>query len=214
MVASASEPQAAPESAQNPQNPQNPREPVVPSAGWIAALALCLALGFQAQILALPMQIARFAGAGELDYFMPVFWIGFCVAMWPAALLCRDDRLRRTLAWAALVGALASAAAAVASAGAVLVSAHLIAGAAWGVLFTGLLTIVFQHRGEGRVGEAAGIVFGAIAATAALRIAAVALGWPKAEGTATIVAWAGTIGWLGAAAYLLLAARPRRTGNG
>lgn len=179
-----------------------PDRPGTASIGWLIAIALCLALGFQAQILALPAQIARFAGQDDLDYFMPIFWIGFCVAMWPAAVLCSDARLRQSIAIAALIGAIASAAATAASGAPTLVASHLIAGAAWGVMFTGLLTVAFQRRNEGWAGQAAGIVFGAIAGMAALRIAALALGWPKAPGTSMLVAWIGTIGWMVAALAL------------
>lgn len=168
-------------------------------------IAFLLALGFQAMILALPNQIGRVAPAEQFEYLMPVFWIGFCVALWPAAIVCRGAALRRAAAAAALVGAGAAVVATLTGAVASLVIAHLAAGAAWGVMLTALLAVAFARSADNRVGLAAGIVFGAIGAMAALRITALAMGWPKSPETAGLVTWIGPLAWcLGAIAVVAL----------
>ena len=80
--------------AQSPDAPPAdvPKAPVHGSAGamlFFAAMAIA-ALGFQLHFFvnSAPGYL-RFARPGDLDMLMPVFWIGFNIAMFPAAALTR-----------------------------------------------------------------------------------------------------------------------------
>jgi hypothetical protein len=176
----------------------------VSNVRWLLLVALLLALGFQAQILALPMQLSRSVPKEQLENFMPAFWIGFCLAAVPAAALCKRASLAAVVGVAASIGGVAAGIATLSSEVGTLAGSHVVAGAAWGVMFTGLMTIALHKGEQGAAGRAAGIVFGSIALLAAARIASNALGWPQSPGVGTVIAWAAALGWILGALYVLM----------
>jgi len=146
----------------------------------------------------------RLAGA-DADWFMPAFWIGFALALPFAVLVARGPSPLARASLALLAGAAALVAAQRAPTLGLVVASQLVAGAAWAVLATVVVTAAIALGGAGRAGTAAGMVFAALAAAALTRLGLVALG---VQASAAI-AWVPVVAWLAAGA--LTVARARET---
>lgn len=98
---------------------------------------LVLAIGFQVHFAfnSAPTYL-KFTTASNLQWLMPVFWIGFCVAMLPASLLTKRYGGLRVISGAALMGATGALATHFAPDLSWLIIAQLVAGAAWGGSFS------------------------------------------------------------------------------
>jgi len=156
---------------------------------------LFLGLGFQMHFFvnAAPL-FKAVAPADSLPWLMPVFWIGFSLAVYPGSGLI--DRLGpgAVLARAAWVGAGASLVCLVQPALPVLLGLQLVAGAAWGLIFLSALGLAGQAGRSGRESTYLGLLFASLAVAAAVRIG---LGWKE-------VAWPPELGLpLAAAAWVL-----------
>jgi hypothetical protein len=103
---------------------------------FIAAMIL-LALGYQLHfsINSGPLYL-RFAKPGDLQWLMPIFWIGFNVAMFPASLIVKHRGGLIVMGVAGLLGAAAVLVAERAGGLNTLVVAQFVAGAAWGCMLT------------------------------------------------------------------------------
>jgi hypothetical protein len=140
---------------------------------------------------------------------MPVFWIGFNLAMFPGAALARRFGTVRVVAVAAALGTAGEFMAAHAPSLEVLIGAQLAAGGAWGcVLMAGFAAAVEFGR-SGREGWALGLLFAALAAATLVRMGAVVAGLNQAREFAAALAVAPVILWC--AACLLLAWLALRT---
>ncbi len=138
---------------------------------WLAA-AFLLGLGFQIHFFvnAAPLYKAV-ADPALLPWLMPVFWVGFSLAVYPGARLVERHGARRALAFSALLGALATAGCLLAPGLPVLLVLQAAAGVAWGA---GLLAGLATAGGHGRVGREAlfvGAWFACLAVAAVFRIA-------------------------------------------
>jgi hypothetical protein len=109
---------------------------------------------------------------------MPVFWIGFNLALAPASLLPRRYGGADTMAVAGAIGVVALVACAVAPMLEVLVAAQFVAGAAWGVALWAAFIAALDAGRPGREGMVTGVLFSALAAAAFARLAAIAWGLP------------------------------------
>jgi hypothetical protein len=183
-------------------------------AAFVFALAMVtLALGYQIHfaIESGPLFL-HFAKPQDLEWLMPVFWIGFNVAMVPASVIARRVGGYATMGAAGLIGAAAILAAHLAQGLDLLVVAQLAAGAAWGAILTSAFTVAFAVGENGGEGRMSGLLFSALALAAFVRMAAVATGFGADATLRTLLAWVPVLCWslAGAALLLLAVAGPRR----
>ena len=148
------------------------------SAATTAAFAfavLLFAIGFQVHFsINSPPSYQRFALPDQLAKLMPVFWIGFNVAILPAIWLTKAYGATRIAAASGLAGAAAMIACAQATSLDVLTIAQLVAGASWAIALTGVFAAATEAGTGGREGTFTGIVFSTLAAAALIRLAIVA----------------------------------------
>lgn len=152
------------------------------------------------------------AGAESLPWLMPLFWVGFSLAVYPGARLLSRWGARRLLAWSALVGAGASLGCLAQPGLAPLAVLQALAGAAWGTTFLSVLDLAGNAGHRGRESTFIGGVFAALSVATALRIglplAGMALPLAQSLGLAAAL-W--TVGALGA--WLMLPGRTASNEN-
>ena len=146
---------------------------------------------------------SRFAKPDELQWLMPVFWIGFNISMFPASVLTRNIGGYAVMGGAALIGALAIVAAHLAQSLEFLVVAQFAAGAAWGAILMSAFTVAFAIGENGGEGRMSGLLFSALALATFTRILTVATGINADPQLQAALEWAPTICWSAAGASLL-----------
>jgi hypothetical protein len=176
---------------------------------FIAAMVL-LALGYQLHfaINSAPFYL-RFAKPNDLQWLMPVFWIGFNVAMFPASLIVKHRGGLIVMGAAGLLGAFAVLAAQVAGSLNTEIVAQFIAGAAWGCMLMSAVSAALAIGHTGAEGKVTGLVFSALALATFARMAAVAGGLQKLPDYAPLLHWAPVACWSVAGAGLLVIAAAR-----
>jgi hypothetical protein len=195
-------------------SPANSRaEPAKPLAKvptiFIASMVI-LALGYQLHfsINSAPFFL-RFAKANELQWLMPVFWIGFNLALFPASVVTKNRGGLIVMGAAGLLGALAVLAAELAGSLNVLIAAQFVAGAAWGCMLMSAISAALAIGETGAEGKVVGLVFSALALATFARMAAVAGGLQKLPEYAPLLHWAPVACWSVAGAGLLVIAASR-----
>lgn len=173
---------------------------------FIAAMVI-LALGFQmhVSINSVPL-FRRFAQPADLQWLLPVFWIGFNIAMFPASAVVKRLGGIVLLGASALVGAVAVVAAALAPTLEALIAAQFVAGAVWGCVMMSAITAAMAIGETGAEGKVVGLVFSALALATFARMGAVAGGLPAVPDYAALLGWLPVVCWLIAGAILLLVA--------
>jgi hypothetical protein len=173
---------------------------------FIAAMVI-LALGYQLHfaINSAPFYL-RFAKPAELQWLMPVFWIGFNLAMFPASLVVKHRGGLIVMGAAGLFGAVAVLAAEFAGGLDMLIAAQFIAGAAWGCMLMSAISAALAIGETGAEGKVTGLVFSALALATFARMAAVAGGLQKLPDYAPLLHWAPVACWSVAGAGLLVIA--------
>jgi hypothetical protein len=166
---------AAP-SSPRPADAARPR-PALPQAPVMLTAALLAALAFQlhASVNA-AAQFRRFVPAEALPMWLPVFWAGFNLALWPAMKLAPRWGELRLVAAAAALAATAAGVAMLAPSVVVLAAAQAVAGAAWAGVMAGGFMAALALGHVGREGRFSGAVSSSLAGATALRIALVASG--------------------------------------
>jgi MFS family permease len=152
---------------------------------FIAAMVI-LALGYQlhSSINSAPFFL-RFAKPADLEWLLPVFWIGFNVAMFPASVVVKHRGGLFVMGAAGLLGAIGVI----------------------GAEMAGSLDMLIGETGaEGKV---VGLVFSALALATFARMAAVAGGLQKLPDYAPLLHWAPVACWSVAGAGLLVLAAGR-----
>ena len=177
-----------------------------PSMPSFAAIALMLAIGFQAQVLVSATQLSRVLPKELVEHYMPLFWGAFAAGGVIAAILFKRIDARLTMIAASLVAASGALLAAIATTAQLVSIAHVVAGIAWGVLLTGLFASALTSGAIGTAGRAAGIVFAALAVSAFIRIAVATAGWPSSPSIGNAIAWMPSLAWLIGAALIALPA--------
>jgi Major Facilitator Superfamily len=180
----------------------------------VFALAMiALALGYQIHfaLQSRPLYL-RFTHAAELQWLMPVFWVGFNISMFPASLVTKRFGGYAVMGSAALIGALAIVAAHLAQGLGQLVTAQFAAGATWGAILMSAFTAAFAIGENGGEGRMAGLLFSALALATLARMATVATGFNTDPAFTAVLQWAPTVCWsvAGAALLYLAAARAKR----
>jgi hypothetical protein len=84
-----------------------------------------------------------------------------------------------------------------------LISAQLVAGAAWGFILVSAFTLAFTIGRDGREGTMAGVLFASLAVATLARMAMVAGGFPTSADLKPVLQWAPIVCWSLAGAGLL-----------
>lgn len=171
---------------------------------------IALALGYQLHFAmnSAPFYL-RFAGPDALPWLMPVFWIGFNIAMFPASRVVKHRGGLIVMGAAGLFGAVAIAAAEFAGSLNTLIVAQFLAGAAWGCMLMSAISAALAIGSTGAEGKVTGLVFSALALGTFARMAAVAGGLQKMPDYAPLLHWAPVACWSVAGAGLLVIAAAR-----
>src|SRR4051794_5797608 len=189
---------------QRPEAEVTPAKPLgaVPLA-FIAAMVI-LALGYQLHfsINSAPFFL-RFAKPADLEWLLPVFWIGFNIAMFPASIVVKHRGGLFVMGAAGLLGALAVIGAEIAGNLHFLIAAQFLAGAAWGCMLMSAVSAALAIGETGAEGKLTGLVFSALALATFARMAAVAGGLQKLPEYAPLLHWAPVACWSVAAGGLL-----------
>jgi hypothetical protein len=203
--------------AQQPRAPEKPAEPAKPlgavSMLFIGSMVI-LALGYQLHfsINSAPFYL-RFAKPPDLQWLLPVFWIGFNIAMFPASVIVKHRGGLIVMGAAGLFGALAVFGAEHAGSLNMMILAQFIAGAAWGCILMSAVSAALAIGETGAEGKVVGLVFSALALATFARMAAVQQGLPKLPEYQPLLHWAPVACWAVAGAGLLaiVAARAQRS---
>jgi hypothetical protein len=172
------------------------RAGLTPGAWVLLGGCLLLALGFQIHFsLNSASQYLRFALVEQLEYLMPVYWIGFNLAMFPGAALARRYGTVPVVAAAAALGAAGEWVAVAAPTLDVLIGAQLVAGGAWGCVLMAGFSAAVEFGRTGREGWALGLLFAALAAATLARMAVVAAGMHPSDEFAAQLALAPVVLW-------------------
>lgn len=188
------------------------REPPQRVVLFYASL-LVMALGFQAHFsLNSAPQYLRFATQADLAWLLPVFWIGFNLAMFPASRSVGRMGALPLMAVAAACGALATLACAFASTKTFLLSAQFLAGACWGAASVAAYTAAMRFGRTGREGRFLGTLFAMLAVATLCRIAVNPSGLGALPEFKSLLPWLPAASWLGAGLLLIAACRysPKR----
>jgi hypothetical protein len=137
---------------------------------------------------------------------MPVFWIGFNLAMFPASIVTKRRGGLIVMGAAGLFGAIAVLGAEMAGSLNTLIVTQFIAGAAWGCMLMSAVSAALAIGETGAEGKVVGLVFSALALATFARLAAVAGGLQRLPEYAPLLHWAPVACWSVAGAGLLVLA--------
>jgi hypothetical protein len=190
--------------------PATPAKPLGPLPMFFIASMVILSLGYQLHfaINSAPFFL-RFAKPAELQWLMPVFWIGFNVAMFPASVVVKHRGGLIVMGADGLFGALAVLGAELAGNLNMLIIAQFVAGAAWGCMLMSAVSAALAIGETGAEGKVIGLIFSALALATFARMAAVAGGLQKLPEYAPLLQWAPVACWAVAGAGLLVIAASR-----
>jgi MFS family permease len=182
-----------------------------PVAMFLFAVAL-LGLGFQVHFaLNSAPGYLRFAKPADLQYLMPVFWVGFNLLILPAAMLAKRYGALAMMAVGAAAGGLAAAVVANAGSLPALVAAQFFAGAAWGCVMLSALAAALAMGRTGREGFVSGALWSLLALATFTRIALVIGQVPQQAAWKPLLAWAPGAMWLTAGLLLVAAVASSRS---
>ncbi|MGE0286537.1 MAG: MFS transporter [Bradyrhizobium sp.] len=195
--------------------PAAPAKPLSTIPIFFIASMLILSLGYQLHfsINSAPFYL-RFAQATDLPWLIPVFWIGFNIAMFPASVVVKHRGGLIVIGAAGLIGALAVIGAELAGNLHVMIAAQFFAGAAWGCMLMAAVSAALAIGETGAEGKVVGLVFSALALATFARMAAVAGGLQKMPEYAPLLQWAPVACWAVAGAGLLAIAASRIQARG
>ncbi|MBV8166483.1 MAG: MFS transporter, partial [Alphaproteobacteria bacterium] len=187
--------------------PAAPRAAISPterSAVFLVAIAL-LGLGFQVHsaMNSVP-QFLRFAKPTDLDVLLPVFWIGFNVAMFPASALTKRWGGLMVMGLAGVIGGAATHIGAEAESLSALVTAQAVAGAAWGAMLMSAVSAALAIGHGGAEGRLVGTMWSALALATVARMGMVAGGVPGDPAYKPLLPFVPTAAWVISGAVLLV----------
>src|SRR5258708_38408328 len=160
--------------------PAEPAKPLGQVPMFFIASMVILSLGYQLHfsINGGPLFL-RFAAPDQLQWLMPVFWIGFNIAMFPASVIVKHRGGLIVMGGAGLLGALAVIGAELAGILNMLIAAQFVAGAAWGCMLMSAISAALAIGETGAEGKGTGVGFFALGLSAVARMAAIAGGLQK-----------------------------------
>jgi MFS family permease len=180
---------------------------------WFFLAVLLLGLGFQIHfsLNSAPLYL-RHAKPEQLQYLMPVFWIGFNVFMLPASLATKRYGGIAVASAGAVIAALASLAAPAAPGLDTLIALQFIAGGGWGCVLMSVVSAAIAVGHTGREGKLTGGLFSLLALAAFARIAVLAAEFNKDPQLAALFTWLPVAAWgAGGLILIYLVATYRRT---
>jgi MFS family permease len=191
------------------------RKPLAVPKSWgtlaliFVVAVLVLALGYQLHFSVNSAQMfLRFAKQPDLQWLMPVYWIGFNIAMFPASFVTRRLGGLLVIGCAALLGAGAVFGMENATGLNTMIAMQFLAGAAWGCILMSAVAAAIAVSG-GAEGKVLGLMFSALALATFARIAAVAGGLTKNPAYEALLQWTPILCWALAGAALLTIAVTR-----
>ncbi|MBL8514890.1 MAG: hypothetical protein JNJ55_12940 [Betaproteobacteria bacterium] len=172
---------------------------------------LLLAIGFQIHFAmnAAPRYLA-FMKSPELPYWMPVFWIGFSLAVFPVSMWLKRVDAQRAIVAGAVVGALALLLAPRMPAIEFLAACEFAAGCGWALCFLGLVQAALTLGASGREGSIAGRLFALFAVAIFIRLGVTLSGIAIDAPTREVLQFTAATLWIGAALILWRAFDRRR----
>lgn len=191
-----------------PPAPSSPM-PAFRGAGLLSLTVLCLGAAFQVHFFvnAAPL-FKTVAEAAWLPWLMPVFWMGFSLAVYPGAHLAERASPRAVLAGSAALGALTAGVLLLQPPLTLMLAAQFAAGAAWGGVFIAALNLAGGYGHSGRESTFVGLLFASMAMAAVARIG---LSWTGAAPPLTDTLWLSAGLWaLGAGLALRVLRDPAR----
>jgi hypothetical protein len=185
--------------------PAKPGNPVSATRMVFAITIVVLALGYQIHFALNTESLFKRFTTDPIDiaHLMPLFWVGFNVAMFPATLLVKRWGGFAVMGLFGVIGALSVVAAEAAGALNFLIVAQLAAGASWGCILMAAFIAAFNTGDGGAEGKMVGVLFSALAFATFLRMGAVAAGLNKDAAWIPLLTWAPVICWTIAGAALL-----------
>ena len=170
---------------------------------------LVLALGYQLHFSINSASLfLRFAKQPDLQWLMPVYWIGFNIAMFPASFITRRLGGLLVIGCAGLLGAGAVYGMENATGLNTMIAMQFIAGAAWGCILMSAIAAAIAVSG-GAEGKVLGLMFSAIALATFTRMAAVAGGLSRNSAYEALLQWTPVLCWALAGAALCFIAMGR-----
>ena len=196
------------------EEPAGPAKPLGRLTTVFIGSMIILALGYQLHfsINSAPFFL-RFAKPDDLQWLMPVFWIGFNIAMFPASVVAGRRGGLIVMGAAGLLGALAVLGAELAGNLDTLIATQFVAGAAWGCMMMSAISAALAIGDKGAEGKVVGLAFSALALATFARMAAVAGGLQKLPDYAPLLHWTPVACWSVAGAGLLVIAASRMQGR-
>jgi hypothetical protein len=149
----------------------------------------------------------------DVSTLMPVFWVGFSIAMFPASLITKRWGGLPVMGLFGVIGAIAIVVMEYSGTFEVVVAAQLIAGAAWGCILMSAFFAAAALGYTGAEGKTTGVLFSALALATFARMATTASGALNDPSLAQLLHWAPILCWAigGAALVALSVAQTRRT---
>jgi MFS family permease len=198
----AAPPAAASASALPSPSPSPGRDAAPPIPAFLfAALLAAAAFQVHANIASAPL-LLRHAPAADLPWLMPVFWVGFNLALLPASLLTKRFGGLPVMAAGALLAAACTVMAWAAGSLGALLAAQALAGAGWAMALMSAFSTAVAFGATGREGAMGGAM-NALLAAAALARFGVVVGLAPAPAVAVNWAWLPAAGFVLAAGLLL-----------
>jgi hypothetical protein len=180
-----------------PPAPQAAAAAPLPTAQVLAFLAAAAlgAAAFQWHnfVVSAPLAL-RYAPAADLPWLLPVFWVGFNLALWPAGVLARRAGPWRAMALGAVVAAAGNACATTAGGLPWLLASQALTGAGWALVFCSAFDAALAVGADRRQGLMAGALNAVLAAAALVRIAIVSQ-WLPPGPTVLGLAWLAALGF-------------------
>jgi MFS family permease len=200
--------------APSPGKPLEAAKPLGKASTIFIVSMVILSLGYQLHfsINSGPFFL-RFVKPDDLQWLLPVFWIGFNIAMFPASTVAKRRGGLIVMGVAGLMGALAVLGAEFAGNLNTLIAAQFVAGAAWGCMLMSAISAALAIGDSGAEGRVLGLVFSALALATFARMAAVAGGLQKLPDYAPLLHWTPVACWSVAGAGLLVLAAFRAQRN-
>src|SRR5580704_2237175 len=160
-----------------------------------ALAAVIFALGFQLHFFF--NSAPRFKQfTSDVSTLMPVFWVGFSVAMFPASLITKRWGGLPVMGMAGFIGAIAIVVMEFSGTFGVVVTAQLIAGAAWGCILMSAFSAAAALGFTGAEGKTTGVLFSALALATFTRMATTASGALNDPSLAPLLHWAPVVCWM------------------
>ena len=184
----------------------------MPTVGNILVMAVSYQVHFS---LNSPDLFLSFSGAAQLQYLMPIFWIGFNLMMFPSSGFVKRFGAYVVMAFASAVCTLATYGTMIAPNLELLVAAQFVSGACWGAINVAAFSAVIQFGRRDREGAFLGCLFAVMSSAALLRIGAYLGDIETTPEIGKALAWGPSWGWLVATLLLLaiVARVPRKAMN-